>query len=492
MILRLDDDGPLYAQVFRALRGSILEGEMTAGQRLPSSRELARDANLSRNTVLQAYELLVEEGYAVTRSGAGTWVADDLPEAETRMGAGRPRAAESPDASLRQAKLSGHATRLLDAWGRNRASWRFDRPRLRYDFRYGEPRYEDFPLATWSRLLEASARSISRDDLGYGDGAGHPRLRSALAGYVTRSRGVACEPDDVIVVYGTQQAIDLVTRVVVDAGDRVAVEEPGHRSFTIALEAVGAERVPIPVDEHGLDVEALSSEADVSLVCLTPSHQFPTGGVMPVERRLRLLDWADRADAYVLEDDYDSEFNFEGRPVESLQGLDHAGRVIYTGTLSKVMFPALRLGFIVPPRELAPAILASKVMADAGCSGIEQRAAAAFIEEGHFDSHLRRSRTRNARKREVLLEALRDELGDRVRVTGAHAGLHVMLWLSGRPAADAQDLCRRARAVDVGIYPAKTFFMQPPDEAVLLLGYGALDEESIREGVRRFASLLDA
>lgn len=491
MIVALDQNGPLYAQLFHALRRSILDGRLGAGQRLPSTRALARDTKLSRNTVLQAYEMLVDEGYAATRGGAGTYVAAQPPEATARVALGERPERRDAERPLRDPRLSGHAMRLLHAWGSSRPSWRFERPRLRYDFRYGEPRYEDFPLPTWSRLLEASARSISRNDLGYGDGAGHPRLRTALAGYLTRSRGVVCVPEDIIVVYGTQQAIDLAVRVAVDPGDRVAIEEPGYRGFQLALEAVGAVRVAIPVDEHGLDVDALEHEADLSLVCLTPSHQFPTGAIMPVERRLRLLEWADRADALVLEDDYDSEFNFEGPPVASLQGLDHTGRVVYTGTLSKVMFPALRLGFVVPPRELHAPILAAKVMADAGCAGIEQRAMAAFIEEGHFDAHLRRSRTRSARRREVLLDALHASLGARARVTGAHAGLHVMLWLSGRPAADDRSICHRARDVDVGVYPARTFFMRPPDEAVLLLGYGALDEDSIREGVRRLASVLD-
>lgn len=491
MILALDDAGPLYTQVFRALRRSILDGRLGVGERLPSSRALARDVNLSRNTVLQAYEMLVDEGYAVTRGGAGTFVASELPEDRAAI-RGDERAAEP--ASMRPsrpARLSDQASRLLGVWGNSRASWRMKRPRVRYDFRYGEPRYEDFPLPTWSRLLEASARSISRDDLGYGDGAGHPRLRIALAKYLVRSRGVTCDPDDIIVVYGTQQAIDLVARVVVDPGRRVAIEEPGYLGIHIALEAAGAEIVPIPVDAQGLDVDALAREREISLVCLTPSHQFPTGVVMPAGRRLRLLEWADRVDAYVLEDDYDSEFNFEGSPVPSLQGLDRTGCVIHAGTLSKVMFPALRLGFIVPPRELYPALLAAKVMADAGCSGIEQRAMAAFIEEGHFDAHLRRSRTHASRKREVMLAALHESFGDRVHVTGANAGLHVMLWLLDRPGTDELEICRRAREVDVGVYPARNAFMRPPDEAVLLLGYGALDEDSIREGVRRLATVLD-
>ena len=486
MILSLDGAGPLYAQVFRALRESIVQGRLAAGERLPSSRALARDAALSRNTILQAYERLIEEGYAVAREGAGTFVVDEPPDAG---GFDRNASPADPVRAARPARLSSQAERLLAAWGPHRPSWRFERPRLRYDFRYGEPRYEDFPLPTWSRLLEASARSISRDDLGYGDPAGDARLRAALASYLTRSRGVQCEPDDVLVVHGTQQAIDLAARVLVDPGQCVAIEEPGYRGFQIAFDTVGAEIRPAAVDAQGLDVDALGS--DVSLVCLTPSHQFPTGAVLPMERRLRLLEWAERVDAYLLEDDYDSEYNFEGPPVESLQGLDRTGRVIYTGTLSKVMFPSLRIGFVVPPRELLPAFRAAKVMADTGGSGIEQRAMAAFIEEGHFDAHLRRSRTRNARRREVLLETLRETLGDRVRITGANAGLHVMLWLRDRTRDEVPAIRRRAREHEVGVYPADPTFLQPPDDAVILLGYGALDDDSIREGIRRLAVVLD-
>jgi GntR family transcriptional regulator/MocR family aminotransferase len=493
LLLRLDGEGSLYRQAFRALRAAIRDGQLAAGARLPSTRSLAQDAKLSRNTVLQAYEDLVSEGYAVSRGGAGTFVASQLPDAH--VSARSLAIADTPmprEPGAREAPLSKSATRALDYWGSSLVSWRFERPRLRFDFRYGEPAFDDFPLATWSRLLDASARSISRDDLGYGDPAGDPDLRRALARYLGRARGVDCDADQIIVVYGTQQAIDLSIRVLVDPGTRVAVEEPGYRGFHLALAAAGAERVPITVDDQGLDVAALEGESDVALVCTTPSHQFPTGVVMPVERRLQLLEWANRSGSYLLEDDYDSEFRFDGPPIECLQGLDHAGRVIYSGTLSKVMFPSLRLGYLVPPRELRPAILAAKVMSDAGCGGIEQRAMAAFIDQGHFDTHLRRTRTRAARKREVMLESLARHFGDRVRVTGANAGLHVMLRLAEQPAARVGAICRQARERDVGVYPARSFFMRPPDEAVLLLGYGALDEGAIREGVKRLAAVIDA
>ena len=232
-----------------------------------------------------------------------------------------------------------------------------------------------------------------------------------------------------MLVHGSQQAIDLAARVLVDPGTRVAVEEPGYRGFHTALRTAGAELLPIPVDGEGMSVKVLDGEPHVRLACVTPSHQFPTGVVMPEARRHVLLDWAAQCGAYLLEDDYDSEFRFDGPPLPCLQGLDAAGRVIYAGTFSKMMFPALRLGFVVAPEELRPPLLAAKVMTDAGNAGIEQRAMSSFIQGGHFERHLRRARTRTARRRAVLLDTLRESLGDRVRVTGENAGLHVVLWL---------------------------------------------------------------
>jgi GntR family transcriptional regulator/MocR family aminotransferase len=257
----------------------------------------------------------------------------------------------------------------------------------------------------------------------------------------------------------------------------------------LALEAAGAEILALPVDAEGLPVDALP-ERGVRLACVTPSHQFPTGVVMPLSRRLQLLGWARRAGAFVLEDDYDSEFRFDGLPIEALQGLDRDERVLYVGTVSKVLFPALRIGYLVVPEPLAGVFLAGKAIADTGSAGLEQRALAEFIADGSFERHLRRARSRHGARRRALLAAIEEHLGDAVEVTGANAGLHVVLWVRGAPAQRAAELRQRAAAVGVGVYSVRPFYRRPPRRAGLLLGYAGLDLDAIREGVRRLGSVL--
>jgi GntR family transcriptional regulator/MocR family aminotransferase len=384
--------------------------------------------------------------------------------------------------------LSAYADRAVRQFARG-VSWGRRRPAPRYDFRYGDPAYDDFPHATWCRLLARRARRASERHLSYSDPGGAPELREALAAYLTRSRGVACEPDDVLVVYGTQQAIDLTARVLIDPGARAIVEEPGYPGIRHALEIAGAELTALPVDEDGLPAEALAGQR-ARLLCVTPSHQFPTGGVLPLSRRLALLAWAEHVGAFVLEDDYDGEFRYDGRPLESLQALDRSGRVLYAGTTSKVMFPALRIGYLVMPPSLRAALLAAKAFADTGTAHLEQRVLADFIAQGYFERHLRRARVRNAARRRALLAALARELGDAVQVVGANAGLHVVAWLRGVGPGELRVLRELAARRDVGIHPISPFYATRPRRAGILLGYAALDETAIAEGVHRLALAL--
>jgi len=483
MWLALDGDGPLYRQAYRALRAAILEGRLAPGERLPSSRALARDAKLARNTVLQAYEQLVAEGYADSRRGAGTFVVAELPEPTARL----PRPTRARGAAAAPV-LSAYAERALRYLARG-VSWGRRRSAPRYDFRYGDPAYGDFPHETWCRLLARRARRASERHLSYSDPGGAPELREVLAAYLSRARGVSCEPDDVLVVYGTQQAIDLTARVLIDPGAPAIVEEPGYPGIRHALEIAGAEVTALAVDADGLPTEGLA-DLRARLLCVTPSHQFPTGGVLPLARRLALLAWAQRSGAYVLEDDYDGEFRYDGRPLESLQALDRSGCVLYAGTTSKVMFPALRIGYLVMPPSLRGALLAAKAFADTGTAHLEQRVLADFISQGFFERHLRRARVRNASRRAALLAALARELGDAVEVVGANAGLHVVAWLRGVLPGELRTLRELAARRDVGIHPISPFYAARPRRAGILLGYAALDESAIAEGIARLASAL--
>ena len=484
MWLELDGQGALHRQAYRALRGAILAGRLARGAKLPSSRGRAAEAGVARNTVIQAYDQLVAEGYAVTRHGAGTFVAARLPE--TLASAAHPRRGVGGSGAPRLSSQGERMRRVAPAGG---LSWNPPRAQLPFDFRYGEPAYSDLPYASWCRLLGRRARDATRRELDYGPPGGAPELREALAGYLARARGVACEPAQVLVVSGSQQAIDLAARLLLDPGEGAIVEDPHYPGMRLALEAAGAQILALPVDAEGLPVAALPARG-ARIACVTPSHQFPSGVVMPLARRLALLAWAREADAFVLEDDYDSEFRYDGLPIEALQGLDRDERVLYVGTMSKVLFPALRIGYLVVPEPLTGVFLAAKAIADTGSAGLEQRALAEFIADGGFERHLRRARSRHGARRRALLAAIEEHLGDAVEVTGANAGLHVVLWVRGAPAQRAAELRQRAASVGVGVYSVRPFYLRAPRRAGLLLGYASLAEEAIREGVRRLASVL--
>ncbi len=479
MLIRLDPRnerrGPLYRRIYEHLRRAILDGELQAGRRLPSSRELAGELGLSRNVVVVAYEQLLAEGYVEGRVGAGTFVAAPLPEVS-------PTRDPRPAARTRKPpRLTAFAERAVAERPLDVSPARTPAPR--YDFRYGGVDPDARSLEIWRRLLLRRAGELRS---GYGPSAGHPELRRQIADYVRQSRGVRCGLGQILVVNGSQQALDLAIRLLVAPRQRVLIEEPHYQGARKAFLAAGAELVPGRVDDEGLDVEALPPGAErARLVYVTPSHQFPTGAVMSLKRRLALLDWADRHDAYILEDDYDSEFRYEGRPVEAVQGLDRHGRTIYAGTLSKVLSPALRLGYLVVPEELAEAFAAVKWLSDRHTPTLEQAAVADFMAEGHFERHLRRLRTRNARRRAALLEAIEEHLGDRVRVTGTNAGVHLLVWLHDIAPEDLGDLIERAAGDGVGVYSCVPYFLAPPAEAGLLLGYATLSSGEIREGIRR-------
>jgi GntR family transcriptional regulator/MocR family aminotransferase len=493
MWLELDGDGALHQQTYRALRAAILSGRLRAGERLPATRTLSRELRVSRNTLLQAYEQLADEGYVSARTGAGTFVARSLPDEAlgppARKSAGPPprRAARAP-----ALPLSDHARRMLAGAPRAGVSWAIPRKHLPYDFRYGEPAYGDLPLDTWCRLLGRRARRASVSRLAYGDPVGAIELRRGLSAYLRRARGVACAPEQILLTHGSQQAIDLALRVLVDPGDRVALEEPHYTGISFALGAQGAEPVPIAVDEHGLRVELLEAEADVRGVCVTPSHQFPAGGILSLERRLALLAWARREGAFVLEDDYDGEYRYEGRPVPSLQGLDAAGRVLYVGTASKLLFPSLRIGWLVVPEPLLRPFALAKAYADTGGATLEQLVLADFIEGGHLERHVRRSRLRYAARCSALQAAVQRHLAGAAELVGTRAGLHGLLWIPDLPAAREAELRRAAEARGVGLYPIRPYYYRPPRRAGYLLGYAALSETQIDEGIRRVAAALGA
>ena len=472
--------GPLYRRVYHALKTMIREGRLAPDARLPSSRELATDLRVSRNTVMLAYEQLLAEGYVVTRDRATTAVARALP-APAAPASARPRPAAA-------APVSAYARRLVQRLGTPPGGPL--PPGLRYDFRYGAPSVDEFPREIWRRLLAARARRPSRDSLGYASPAGYAPLRAALADYLKRARGIVGDAEQIVITSGSQQAFDLAARVLLDPGDLAVVEEPHYPGVTIPFEAAGARLALTPVDAGGLQTHRLPARARLAYV--TPCHQFPTGVIMPLERRLALLAWAARAGAWVIEDDYVSEFRYEGRPLEALQSLDRDGRVVYVGTFSKTLFPALRLAYVVLPPSLVPPFVAAKWAADRFSATLAQEALADFITTGQFERYLRRAGNRNAARRRALIGALRQHFGDRVEIAGENTGVHLVVWLNDVKPRELAAVIARAREAGVGLYPVAPFHASPPPRAGLLFGYASLTETDIRAGNRRMADAVAA
>ncbi len=499
MLMELDGTGPLYRQVYRCVRRAILNGTLQPGARLPATRAVAGDIGVSRNTVLLAFEQLTVEGYVTATTGSGTYVADTLPDATIAVGGSHngARAGSAADTQVgaddlstepAELRVSAAARRLEDLAPRaERLSWALGSRAPICDFRYGTPAFDEVPMETWSRLVGRRMRAASLARLTYSPPGGVPELRSALSAYLRRSRGVRCDPDQVFVTRGTQQAVNLVADVLLDPADRVAIEEPHYFGFELPLSARGTELVRIPTDESGLMVEALESVDPVRLICVTPSHQFPSGSLMPLSRRLELLSAADRMNAAILEDDYDSEFRYDGRPVECLQGLDRTSRVIYAGSASKLMFPSMRIGWLVAPPQLKDAFTRAIAVADTGSATIEQLAFADFVAGGHLERHLRRTRVKNAERRDALLGAVERYFGPRARVSGAEAGVHVIVWLEGVAGAYAPAIRTACRARGVAVYPIGAYFDKRPDTAGFLLGYASPRTDEIDEGIRVFA-----
>jgi GntR family transcriptional regulator/MocR family aminotransferase len=304
-------------------------------------------------------------------------------------------------------------------------------------------------------------------------------------------RGLKADPDRIMIVNGTQQALDLICRVLLSPGDRVLMEEPHYTGARCAFQAAGAELVFSPVDDDGMRIpRPVPGKRACRLAYVTPSHQFPTGAVLSIERRLELLAWASRSGAFIVEDDYDGEYRYDGQPLQALSGFDREGSTIYVGTFSKILFPALRLGYLVLPEPLVEPFVATKAVGDTGTAALEQLALADFINSGHFDRHLRRTTTSNAARRQALVAALRQQFEDRVEICGANAGLHVFAWLKGKSGDPIRNASERAENAGVGLYTADPFYPKPPDRTGILLGYAALRERDIREGIRRLAAAL--
>lgn len=468
---------PLYRQIYEGYRTAIVERRLRPGQRMPSTRGLAEELALSRIPVLNAFEQLIAEGYLDARPGAGTYVSIDLP-AETMAKRSDPAAGGEG----RESGKPGRARRVSNVAGRLPSSQTW--LKAVGAFAVGQAAIDHFPYATWSRLLSRHAHHLTAKLLRYGPALGFPPFREAVADYLRTTRAMHCEADQIMVVSGSQQALAICARALLDPGDEIWTENPGYHGGRAALELAGAKIVPVPVDDGGLDVAAGIARAPKARAALvTPSHQYPLGATMSAARRLQLLNWASERGAWVIEDDYDSEYRYESLPLGALQGLDRDRRVIYIGTFSKVLFPALRLGYLVIPRDLVQTFADVRRSMDICPPAFMQAVLTDFLREGHFALHIRRMRRRYRERRTALVDAIRTTLGAEFKVLGEQAGMHLVVELP----ADLSDRAVAKAAADVELWtmPLSWCYAGKSLKQGLVLGYGGSTVPEIRAGVRR-------
>ncbi len=475
--ISLSGVGPLHAQVYGGLREAIITGRCGGNERLPSTRALADGLGVSRTSTQTAYEQLVAEGYAVTKHGSGTFVAEGAVQARLPRPGNRERSPRAePTLSDYASRVNAHVPSYIDIP---------ERTSLRHDFLYGVPAPESFPREEWRRAVNAAAKGAPFDLFGSSP-LGLLRLRTAIAEHLHRSRGLTCTADQVLISSGVQQGLQLAVRLLCDPGDRVLLEDPGYPGARAICASEGLRAEFVPVDDEGMNLRGATRTGlkNSRLAHVTPAHQFPTGSVLSFPRRMALLQWARQNGSFIFEDDYDSEFRYEGHPIEALSALDEDGCVVYAGSFSKTFSIELRLGFLVLPDALVDSFRRARWLAGWGNPVLEQAALALFIEEGHLERHIRRCRKRYGDRRLALVEALHAEFGDRVSIFGDRTGLHLLARFLDVPRRRSRALVDLAFKRGIGVYPVDECYAATPKSGGFLLGYGLIRQAMIREAVR--------
>lgn len=477
------DPTPVYRQIYESLRQAINSGQLEANLRLPSTRDMAELLGVSRNTVLDAVGQLVAEGYLEARQGSGTYVTGHLPD-ELLKAHANGNAVAKPGSVKRTVSRRGELLASMEFTPRRHTN-------PNYVFTIGMPAVDEFPFDVWSRLMSRHYRRapMSLFDYNLSEPGGYPPLREAIAAYLKTARAIQCDPEQVIICNGSQQALFIASRILLDSGEKAWIEDPGYLGARWALHSAGAQVIPVSVDKDGLVVEeGIEKAPDARLVYVTPSLQFPIGCTMNLKRRSELLNWANRNDAWIIEDDYDHEFRYVGHPLMSLQGLDGAGRVIYIGTFSKVMFPALRMGYVVVPKDLVEIFTSVRTLIDLRTPSVQQAALNDFIREGHFMRHIRRARGLYARRRAHLLDQIDRHLGDLLTPGISDAGMHLVGWLPDH--IPDEWAFKQAEKVGVEILPISRFYIGRPDRSGIILGYTAAHEADITWGIQALRAVL--
>ncbi|MBK4998313.1 PLP-dependent aminotransferase family protein [Pseudomonas sp. S31] len=486
----LDRHRGLSQQLYQALRARVLDGRLSSGTRLPATRDLANRLALSRNSVVRAYDQLYAEGYIESRVGDGTYVTR-LEKLSTQLSTGLSRRL-STDLSTFCVEGTGDPSSeerisepLLRLKKHHLAPPKTSAPRA---FRVGIPAFDLFPFDVWAKLQAGFWRNPDPAQLGYGDPAGEPVLRELIAAYLRRSRGLGCTAEQIVITSGAQQAISLCAQLLLQAGDAVAVENPGYRAAGHAFALAGAKVVGVAVDQDGMDCNRLAQVADCRLAYVTPAHQYPTGVTMSLARRLELLAWAERSNGWIIEDDYDGEYRYSGAPLSPLAALDRSGRVLYVGTFGKIAFPALRLGYLVLPPRLVPAFSQGRALAVRHSEVGSQCVMAEFMAQGHFQRHIRRMRKAALSRRNVLKAGWPVDIAGLGPMPEVAAGLHVKVDVDNF--AREQELVARAEEVGVEMSPLSGYWLPDSDVPVdkragLVLGFAAVPEGEIAEAMMK-------
>lgn len=482
--LNANDDLPMYQKICLAIRQSILDGNLAAKTRLPSTRNLAYQLGVSRITVVNAFEQLLAEGYLEGKTGSGTFVAKELPENLLQTKSKTSKITAKPTTNELRLSVFGKKVEAENVFKNRLISQTKFVP-----FQNGLTAIDEFPFEIWSRITNRIIRNPKRNLLGYGDAAGYFPLREAIAKHLTSARGVNCTAEQVFITSGAQQALYLAAGIFLERGDSIVIEEPCYLEARNVFSANDAKIISVEVDNEGLNAANIPSDNKIKLAYVTPSHQYPLGVTMSLSRRLALLEWAKKNNAWIIEDDYNSEFRYAGRPIESLQGLDKSGRVIYVGTFSKTIFPGLRIGCLVLPSNLVGIFSAAKNLIDVHSPMLEQAVLAEFINEGHFSRHIRRMRTLYQKRQEILLENCEKYLKDFVEIKKADAGMHLVGFLHEH--ISDSNLFEKGLEKDLKLSPLSNYYTNFPKRNGIIFGYTAFNEKEISNAIKQIAEIFE-
>jgi len=473
---------PLYKQLYNLLREGILSGRFKAGQKLPGTRTFSNELKISRNTVTQAFEQLNIEGYITGATGAGTYVTTEIPDkfliSNNKHVIQKPRNRKLP-------------FKLKEKFNPPELLYRNTEEDKVIPFQNGLPSLDDFPISTWLKIINKNGNYIPYLQFGYKSSTGYKPLKEAVADYLQTYRAVNCRQEHIIIINGSQQGLDLISRVLLQEKANVYLEDPGYFGARASVLTAGVNILPIPVDDEGINLDYASKKyPKPDFIYTTPSHQFPLGSIMSIARRLKLLEYANKNDALIIEDDYDSEFRYAGSPLPSLQGMDNFNRVIYIGTFSKVLFPGLRLGYLVLPDDsMVEQFAIAKSISDRQSPIFDQVVLSKFIEEGHFTKHIRKMRMLYKERQEFLIEEIKKETDGLLEVKPSDAGMHIVAWLPD----DFNDkkISTLAWENDLIVYPLSEYTLKFKRRPGLIMGYTAFDKDKLREGVLKLKKILN-